>query len=73
MVHRRSALLNVAVAFLSATALVAHHGSNVSYQIDKTVTITGTVTEWEFVNPHPQIYFDVTRIRIRSSKWKMSP
>jgi len=23
------------------------------------MTIAGTVTEWEFVNPHPQIYFDV--------------
>ncbi len=23
------------------------------------MTIAGTVTEWEFINPHPQIYFDV--------------
>jgi hypothetical protein len=23
------------------------------------MTIAGTVTEWEFSNPHPQIYFDV--------------
>jgi hypothetical protein len=59
MMHRRSTLLNTAVAFLSATALLAHHGSNVSYQTDKTITVSGTVTEWEFVNPHPQIYFDV--------------
>jgi len=59
MVNRRTAILNTAVALLSATALVAHHGSNVSYQTDKTITVSGTVTEWEFVNPHPQIYFDV--------------
>ena len=26
---------------------------------DQTMTIAGTVTEWEFINPHPQIYFDV--------------
>jgi hypothetical protein len=38
---------------------MAHHGSNVSYQLDKTITVAGTVTEWEFVNPHPQIYLDV--------------
>jgi hypothetical protein len=37
----------------------AHHGSNVSYHTDQTMTIAGTVTEWEFINPHPQIYFDV--------------
>src|SRR5262245_41124749 len=59
MVTRRSAFLNTAAALFSATALVAHHGSNVSYQTDKTITVTGTVTEWEFVNPHPQIYLDV--------------
>jgi hypothetical protein len=44
---------------LSAIPAVAHHGSNVSYQLDKTISLAGTVTEWEFVNPHPQIYFDV--------------
>jgi hypothetical protein len=59
MMNRRSAILNTAVVLLSATALVAHHGSNVSYQTDKTITVTGTVTVWEFVNPHPQIYMDV--------------
>jgi len=31
----------------------------VSYQLDKTIQLAGSVTEWEFVNPHPQIYFDV--------------
>lgn len=37
----------------------AHHGSNISYQTDKTITVAGTVTEWDFANPHPQIYFDL--------------
>jgi len=49
----------IAVTLASATAVIAHHGSNVSYQLDKTISLAGTVTEWEFVNPHPQIYFDV--------------
>ncbi|MEO8099975.1 MAG: DUF6152 family protein [Acidobacteriota bacterium] len=50
---------SAALALLLSATAVAHHGSNVSYQLDKTITLTGTVTEWEFVNPHPQIYFDV--------------
>jgi hypothetical protein len=37
----------------------AHHGSSISYQLDKTITLEGTVTEWDYRNPHPQIYFDV--------------
>ncbi len=59
MPYRLSIPVATAVALLAGTALMAHHGSNVSYQLDKTITVAGTVTEWEFVNPHPQIYLDV--------------
>ena len=59
MLNRRAFSLCITAVFLSGVTAVAHHGSNVSYQLDKTITLTGTVTEWEFVNPHPQIYFDV--------------
>lgn len=43
---------------LSATVF-GHHGTQVAYQVDKTITLKGTVTEWAFSYPHPQIYFDV--------------
>jgi hypothetical protein len=56
MAYRLFAL--VLVLLLSLPAL-AHHGSNISYQTDKTITLEGVVTEWEYKNPHPQIYFDV--------------
>ena len=36
----------------------AHHG-NAAYDETKEVTLHGTVTEFDFVNPHVQIYFDV--------------
>jgi hypothetical protein len=44
---------------IASLAAFAHHGTNVSYQGDKTITLNGTVTEWAFAYPHPQIYFDV--------------
>ena len=51
---------NLSILLLAAAvSALAHHGSNVSYHTDQTMTIAGTVTEWEFINPHPQIYFDV--------------
>jgi hypothetical protein len=60
MAHRNFRILSVLAALLAtAFSAVAHHGSNVSYHTDQTMTIAGTVTEWEFINPHPQIYFDV--------------
>ena len=37
----------------------AHHGTSVTYQTDKTITISGTVTEFSFSYPHPQLYLDV--------------
>jgi hypothetical protein len=60
MAHRKSRIFSVLTALLATTfSAAAHHGSNVSYHTDQTMTIAGTVTEWEFVNPRPQIYFDV--------------
>lgn len=60
MAHYNFRILSVLTSLLAATfSAVAHHGSNVSYHTDQTMTIAGTVTEWEFANPHPQIYFDI--------------
>jgi hypothetical protein len=37
-----------------------HHGSNVVYDLAQSITLTGTVTRLQFVNPHALIYFNVT-------------
>lgn len=55
----RGLLVFAVVAILAGTSLVAHHGSAVSYDIDKQVTLTGTVTEVVWRNPHIFIMFDV--------------
>jgi hypothetical protein len=44
---------------LSLCLLFAHHGTNISYDHARPVTLTGTVTEFVWQNPHTQIYFDV--------------
>jgi len=36
----------------------AHHG-NSAYDESKPITLKGVVTEFDWVNPHTQIYFDV--------------
>ena len=45
--------------FLLSMPLFAHHGTNISYDSSKPLTLTGTVTEFVFGNPHAQLYFDV--------------
>ena len=39
---------------------VAHHGTLVSYDRDKQWTREVVVTRFNYANPHPQIFFDVT-------------
>jgi len=44
---------------LAASAVLAHHGTGVSYDASKPVNVKGVVTEFRYANPHPQLYFDV--------------
>ena len=37
----------------------AHHGSVVSYDTNKLVTVEGTVTEFRWRNPHVYVMYDV--------------
>ena len=52
--------------FVSATLIslaipaVAHHGTGASYDLSHPITLQGTVTEFHYANPHPQLFFDVT-------------
>ena len=54
----RSFVLCIGFA-LPFVPLFAHHGTSVTYQVDKTITLNGVVTEFAFAYPHPQLYFDV--------------
>jgi hypothetical protein len=46
----------------------AHHG-NSAYDLDKPISLKGTVTEFAWSNPHVQIYFDVTDDKGKIVHW----
>jgi len=48
--------------------MFAHHGG-AQYETKHPVTITGTVTEYIFTNPHVQIHFDVKDDNGNTEKW----
>jgi hypothetical protein len=51
----------VALGLTAASgAALAHHGASVVYDLSQHLTMTGTVTEFQFVNPHVLIFFEVT-------------
>src|SRR5207302_8724283 len=53
----------------TSVPLFAHHGTGVAYETDKTVTLTGTVTEWIWTNPHCGLLFDVTDDKGNVEHW----
>jgi hypothetical protein len=58
---RRSLLMLIAgAAILAAAAPVwAHHAFAQEFDEKKPVTLKGTVTKWELINPHSWIHLDV--------------
>jgi hypothetical protein len=49
----RRLLALVATLGLIVPNLAAHHGTSITYEMDKTITVTGTVDEFDFAYPHP--------------------
>jgi hypothetical protein len=45
---------------IAAGSLLAHHGSRISYDMNRMVTVEGTVIEFDWLNPHVYFQFDVT-------------
>lgn len=52
----------------SPVTTLAHHGS-AAYDMTKLVTVQGTVTGYEFVQPHVLIYLDVKGDKGNIEKW----
>ena len=67
----RTILLSLVVAsFLVASfPAFAHHGT-AAYDTSKVVTVKGTMTEFRFVNPHVQLFFDVKNDKGEVEKWQ---
>ena len=67
-----SQTLGVVVFALTAVmvpgSVFAHHGS-AAYEETKTVTVSGTVTEFRFVNPHVLVFWDVKDETGNIQKW----
>ena len=60
MTKKIFASIVVLIAFGSWVPVYGHHSFAAYFNIDKSVTIEGVVTEFWLVNPHSRIYLDVT-------------
>jgi Family of unknown function (DUF6152) len=66
----RLVLLAITVALFSAP-IFAHHGSAISYetQLEKAITMKGTVTEFVWKNPHCYILYNVKDANGKLVEW----
>lgn len=55
---RLGSVAGVALA-LAAPPLGAHHGGGI-FDLEASVTVAGTVTDFQFINPHVLVYVEVT-------------
>jgi Family of unknown function (DUF6152) len=65
----RTAIVVAAIVVAGATMLSAHHGTNINYDRSKQFTAKAVVTEFKYVNPHAQLFFDVTDEKGTVTHW----
>jgi hypothetical protein len=63
------ATLTIAAALLIGVPVQAHHSFSAEFDVDKPVTLRGTLTKMEWVNPHGWIYVDVKRADGKVENW----
>jgi hypothetical protein len=63
------AMVPVLAVLWLAGAAFAHHGT-AAYDTSKMTTVTGTVTAFDFINPHCQVYWDVKSENGETEKWQ---
>jgi hypothetical protein len=59
MITVRVAGAALAVLLASGATAVAHHSLTAEFDTDRTVSLTGTITEMKWTNPHAWLYIDV--------------
>jgi hypothetical protein len=61
--------LAIVLTLLMPAIVVAHHGTNATYDQSTTIVLTGTVSEFKFANPHVEILLDVKDKRGSVVNW----
>ena len=60
-----------AVLMLTAAPVFPHHSFAAEYDANKSITVTGTVTKVEWMNPHARFYIDVKDDKGVVANWEM--
>jgi len=59
----------VAAILMVALPVFAHHGT-AAFDTNQMVTVKGTVTDFQYINPHAQVYFTVKNDKGEDEAWQ---
>jgi hypothetical protein len=62
-------LLSVMALASASLPVFAHHGT-AAFDTKKMVKVKGTVTDFQFINPHAQVYFECKNEQGETEKWQ---
>ena len=66
---RRTCSFAFLLLILHTTAGISHHAFSPVYDDQRTITVSGVVTQFKFVNPHAMMSMDVTDASGKVTKW----
>jgi hypothetical protein len=58
-----------AVLAMACSPIFAHHGT-AAFDTTKMITVTAKMTDFQFINPHVQLYFDVKNDQGEIEHWQ---
>ena len=62
-------LVGIGLLFLAARPVVAHHAFSAEFDASKPIKLTGSVTKFDWTNPHAWIYIDAKDETGKVANW----
>ena len=69
MTQQRTLMFSLVILMLTVKTASPHHAFSPVYDASKMITISGVVTQFNFVNPHATLLMDVTDDAGKVVKW----